>query len=244
MLGTWAWRESALAASAGQPPYQRRRESRSGHGPEAKPRPPKSLPRELKSLLLEAITRRQRGYLILGAPGAAEREVMLSEALAATEPTGPAALILPSYRYGSPDTYLECSQTADGTETVCSKRFPHLPLFASIESAYECGYRRIAVEYECDPYRPLPAEALVQCADEICFIICVKDASAEDAFAWATTSTWEDWGKLIAALCWSRLPANEGAASLYDAFVPGDRPANMDCSDQPTDAICSWRQLR
>jgi hypothetical protein len=117
-------------------------------------------------------------------------------------------------------------------------------MFASVESAYANGCRRIAVEYECEPHRPLPIELLEEYTDDVLFILCVDDVSCGDAFEWATASTWQDLQRLIGALCWSTLRGIRHPVSLYDAFVPGVRAASATQYERPVDAVRDGRQLR
>jgi hypothetical protein len=202
-------------------------------------------PDEFAELLDKGVTRRRAGILLLGGmPQSTERELMLAESLVATKAAGRAGMVLPSYRFHGVDLYTQSLQTPDGSAFTCSKRFPHIPLFPSVESAYANGCRRIAVEYECDPYRPLPIELLEQYADDVCFILCVDDINCGDAFEWATASTWQNLERLIGAICWSSFRGTRHPVSLYDAFVPGARMMSAAQYEGAADAVRDGRQLR
>jgi hypothetical protein len=160
---------------------------------------------------------------------------MLAETLAVTKAMGPAGMVIPAHRFCGTDLF---------TLSTWPRRFPDFPVFPSVESAYASGCRRIALEYHCDPYRPLPIELLVEYADAVCFIFSVDDVSCGEAFEWATASTWQDLHRLVGALCWSGFQGTRHAVALYDAFVPDGRSLDADQYERPADVVREGRQLR
>jgi hypothetical protein len=208
------------------------------------PVPSEAVPAHLMRLLEEAVTRRDTGLLMVGGlQESFERTLLLAEVLAATEAVGPAALVLPAYRLDGAERYLRIQECADGTQRVRSRCYPQLPLFPSVESAYEKGYRRIAMEYECEPYHPVASEIVRRHAQDVCFIVCINGIGAQDAFAYLTSADWGTLECLIGVLTWVRFQGAHAPLALCDAFVPGDQAINPKLYERAADALYACRQL-
>jgi hypothetical protein len=205
--------------------------------------PDRELPDELASLLAIALGRRRRGFLVLGGGRlSVERELLFMAALKATENEGPVALVFGSFDHEVEEN-LETTSDKGGKTIMRSKRFPLLPLFPSIESAYASGYRRIACwgDFgECD---------LGQYADQVCFVICVNCCEAREAFSVGTgagqhASRWNILDGVIAVLSWGTLYGRKGTFPLYDAFVPSGVPIERYRYEAVWDGLKAHRQLQ
>jgi hypothetical protein len=242
---TRAWWEGALALSA----HTRINPHPSHTQQELTPllplrAPRENIPKDLITLLAQAIARRKTGLLLLGGqPASGERQLLLCQALSATEATGPAALVLPAFGSPSADRYLRFD-ASDAGGRVYSRTFPHLPLYPSFEAAYAAGHERIVMEYECEPYRPLSFELVTQYASDVCFLLCVDDIDARAAFEWTTAADWDSFETLIGIITWVSLERSRAPVALCDGFVPNHHPLDRTTYACASEALCVHRQLQ
>ncbi len=207
------------------------------------PRADGELPAGLRFLLDVALRRKRRGFLIVSGDSTnAERERMFKVALSATQREGPVALVLSSFD-DETAVELESVSSNGGLEVRRSTRFPDIPLYPSLESAYASGYRRIACWgelVECD---------LSQYVHDVCFVICARSVCAKDAFTLGTgagqdASMWNILDGVIAVLCWATLRGHKGAFPIYDAFVPGRDAIEQSPHQAVWEALSARRQIR
>jgi hypothetical protein len=219
------------------------RERRPAPSSSTLPRVSRQLPRELASLLEVGLGLRRRGFLVVGGGClSVERELLFTAALEVTENFGPVALVFSSYDREVEEN-LEAVSTDTSQRLLRSQRFPFLPLFPSIESAYASGYRRIACwgdfgQCDLSPY-----------AQDVCFVIGIESVEATEAFSVGTgagqhASRWGILDGVIAVLCWGNLYGEKGTFSVYDAFVPSAAPIKRHRYEAVWDAVRAHRELQ
>jgi len=205
--------------------------------------PPDHVPDDLALHLARAVSQRRTGLLLLGGrPGSVERELLFQAALSVTAPVGPVALVLPAYQLGDAERYVQIEESPEGTQRVYSRRFPQLPIYPSVASAIASGYSRIAIEYECEPYLPVPHELLRRHAREVCFIVGANDFDTRTLFTRIAPAQWDDWACLIGLFGWVRLQGTAGSLSLCDICVPGNQIVNTTRYRTTAAALTACRQ--
>lgn len=242
MNGSLAWRESVLAVAAatgdGVAPTSRTDEPDAADSGRAGP-----VPDGLVSLLHKAAERRRCGVLLVGGrQDGIHRQLLLAHAVSATAAAGPAAIVLPAYEHRSARRFLACHELADGTERVISRAFPDVPVCSSFDSAYGQGYRRVVMECDCEPYRPLPLKTLREHSRDVCFILCSNETEASEVFSAVTSNDWLALEDLIGIFTRSQLSRNP-ALTLSDGFMPGDRTLNSARYTTASSALFAGRQL-
>ena len=201
------------------------------------------VPEALRLLLDIALKRRRRGLLVVsGRRSSVERELMFKAALLATCHEGPVALVLSSYD-GEIEEHLEVASADSDPKLRRSRRFPYLPLFPSVASAYESGYRRIAC------WGDLADGDLLKYVNDVCFVICAHGAEAKEAFSLGTgagqhASLWDLLEGVIAVLSWGTLRGKRGRFPIYDAYVPTRDPIDRNLHEAVWEGLHAHRQLR
>lgn len=171
------------------------------------------LPPVLEDALKQAIACHPYGLISLGISSRDKsRKALIEALLPLTEHAGPVVRIQPTFSSG----YAKY-------DTPMSPYFVGIPVFPSIESAYDHGFRRMVIE----SVHHGASRAMAKYAHDTCFLL--NSHSAEVAGVWMDTTAFSQDGPhgldmLTAVLCVADIEVQKERFTVCDAFIASGLP--------------------